>query len=107
MNRRSFLLGLLSSTAAPAIAEAMPTIGVDLAFGSDQTAFFIRTGLPTVTWRKLNEGVPWSQFDLIHNGIPIREVAELLKQENEVLKTIYGPFPNLTDDDNYLDDDDV
>lgn len=60
MNRRQFLAGLLASTAAPALPDlslAKPLIQ--------------RTGLPTVTWR------------LLHQGVPIKEVHTLIYGTDE------------------------
>lgn len=63
MNRRSFLIGLLSTTAAPAIAKAMP----EKLVYDKATRSIIRTGLPTPTWR------------LMYQGVPIREVDSLAR----------------------------
>lgn len=94
MNRRSFFLGLLSTTAVPVVARTLPTIGMDLASGPDQTVItLMRTGLPNITWRKINNGVPWTRYDSIYNGVPIRQVdsiVEMLTRENEILKDITG-----------------
>lgn len=66
MNRRSFLLGLLSSTAAPAIAKAMPALIHEPSYAR------IRTGLPAPAWR------------LMYQGVPIREVESLAEWGSNV-----------------------
>lgn len=83
MNRRSFLLGLLASASAPVIAKAK---SLGKLIYDKPTRSIIRTGLPTVSWRQISQGLRFSDFTSIHNGVPIREVAELLTRENDLLK---------------------
>lgn len=87
MNRRSFLLGLLSTTAAPAIARAMPVH----AYVPEYT---IRTGLPMPAWRRLNQGIAATiyygnedltpvKFSGFHMNVPCFATDETWELEDE------------------------
>lgn len=113
MNRRSFLLGLLSTTAAPAVSKALPTQLPPGNYAVDIESVSIRTGLPTIVWRELNSGVRgeipliFKPDDKYYNGVPIRSVVEMLSQRNKFfMEGSAFHVEQISDEEYYEDDDD-